>query len=1257
MSVCRFLLVLTAASMAVFAQSSSSITGQITDVSKAPLPGAKIIVEAVQTGVKIRTTANEQGYYTVPSLQPTQYTLTAVFEGFETGVSPEFKLNTTDTARVDLSLRPAGMQQSVEVSAQVSNIETQSGMTGTTVSTKEIETMPLDGRNSLALALTIPGISGDVGSDEGGIFQTTPSAGANLVISGGRTASSAFMADGASATSVTLGRQTVTFSSDTIQEFKVITSSFSAQYGVSGGGIVSTISKSGSNSFHGSLFYYQRNPTIAARQFNSPIPPPFRRNEGGVTVGGPVWLPKIYNGHNKTFFFFSYEPKRWRDGAVNYIRVPTAAERQGDFRSMWVAPGQTIPLIYQQVQCADSACGKLSQLNRANNTAVYPLFSAGISGVEGLVIPKQYLDPLAQKLLQDVPMPNSAYDTNGNNYFGQRGVSGRDNRWNLKIDHNFSSANRLTARYTHIPNFSERYLYIPKDYSFGSYPSDTSYTRQAYVSDTHTISSHIVNEFRGNFTYSDYSSIAPGDLGVHNYTKDFGLPNITSWGYPRFSFSGTTYLQPSIGMGNNQLLGTYLEQQTQFADDLTITHGRHTITTGIDWRFMQSNVKAGGLGDACCGNYTFNGTATQSGNANIPTGAGGNAFASFLLGVPSSAALRGIIVPYYYRWRTGAAFVQDDFKVTSALTLNLGLRWQYTSPRAEKDNRQASIDIDHPVALTDAQGRNTGYTLNYQFAGAGGSRYLEPVHKAGFEPRFGFAWSPRFGGSGAQVFVVRGGYGISHLPQTGRGRDPLPDFGAGSGGTWNYVQWTGTGAQPVTQSQNPQSLIGIGRNAPVVIADPRILQIPSSGVLCAGCTPIDPRIPGGNLVAFLKSNAASYIQTWNLTMQKGLPGNYTMTLTYMGQKGTHLYSGLFNINNPDLQKYQTLLDQGGDPSQSVPDPFGRVDASGNLRNTTLQDLMRPYPTLGDITVVGATNSNSTYHAGIVEVERRFRGSYGFRFNYTWSKSIDNSSNGQTDSGPWTFGRFQNSYDLKANRSVSFYDTRHRLNLTANLNLPLGRGRFALRQKLLNELFLANWSINDLTSYYSGIPFGPFLGDNNGIPGGSTRPQVIFPDMVQGVPLINPRWNKNVANTVPYINPQAFARPMFGRLGNSGRTLDYLRFPWSQNNNMSVFKEIHPFENRTRYFQLRGEFFNVFNHAYFQMNQNSSVNIFTGALPLSRTGVSLAGPLPYLPGSAGTYPAGTREAYLATAYNQNFGLFQQGNNSPGRIIQIALKFIW
>jgi len=1255
----RFATIFTLSALSVFAQSTSVITGQVTDPSGAAVPKAKITVTAVETGVNIGGVTNSEGYYTIPSLRPARYSVAAESEGFRKTASEEFKLDPAETKRVDLTLQVAGAAQAIEVTAAPPAIESQTSMTGSTMTEQEIHNLPLDGRNTLELAMSLPAVAGEVGSDEGGIYQTVPSAGAGLSISGGRQASSAFLADGANATSVTLGRQTVTFSPDTIQEFRVLTSTFSAQYGVTGGGVVSTISKSGTNEFHGSAFFYQRNPTIAARRFNSQLPPQLRRNEGGVTFHGPAKVPKLYSGRNKTFFFFSLEPKRWTDGVDNYIRVLTAEERAGDFRNMWVRPGQARPLLYQQVQCADAQCSKLLPFNRATNTTVYRLFSANDPdpAKAGRVIPKQYLDPLVQKLLQDVPLPNMPYDSEGNNYAGVRGVKGRDNRWNLKIDHNLAGNNRLSVRYTHIPNFSERYLLKPGDYALASYPSDTSFTRQFFLSDTHVISPRVVNEFRGNYTFSDYSSIAPGELGKRNFTREFGLPSVTDWGYPRFSLSGTRFLTPSLGMGNNQLLGQYIEHQYQFSDDVTMTLGRHTITAGFDWRYLQSNVKAGGLGDACCGNYTFNSNLTASGNANIPTGAGGDSFASFLLGVPSSISLRGLVIPYYYRWKVGAAYFQDDFKMRPSLILNLGIRWQYNSPRAEKWNRQASIDLDSRVDLRDAAGRKIGETLNYVYSGLNGaSRYLEPAHRNNFEPRFGFAWTPRFHWNRRSAMVVRGGYGISHAPVTGRGRDPLPDFGAGSGGSWNYVQWTGSSTQPVTQSQNPQYLIGVGRNAPAVIADPVILQIPQDGKLCAGCTPRDPRVPSGNLVAFLKNNQTPYIQTWNLTIQYLLRADLALTVSYLGQKGTHLYSPVFNLNNPDPKQYQALLEAGGDPLQSVPDPFGRVDASGNLRFVTLQDLMRPFPTLGDISVAGATNSNSIYNAGVLEVQRRFRGWYGFRFNYTWSKSIDNSSNGSTDAQAWTSGRFQNALDLASNRSVSFVDSRHRFNVTSNVQLPFGR-RNGVSFGRIGNMLAGGWSVNLLAAYYSGAPFSPYLGDNNGIPGGNVRPQVIRPDIVPGVPLINPRWNRTVANDVPYINPEAFARPPFGRMGNAPRTMDYLRGPWTQTLNANLARDFRPFENRSRYLQFRAEFFNVLNHTYFQLNPNSSPQIFTGSLPLSRTGLSLAGPIPYLPGQAGAYPAGTREAALAQAYNSGFGLLPRANNSPARILQFAIRLYW
>ncbi len=1240
------------------AQSSSTITGRVIDQSQAPVPNAKVVALAVETGVAYPTKTNGDGYYNLPSLPPVLFTVTAEFAGFKVAESAQFKLNTTDTARIDLTLLPADSRQTIEVSASAGVIETQSSMTGGTVSQREIDLLPLEDRNSLALALTLPGVAGDVGSDEGGIYQTTPSAGANLVIGGGRTSSSAFMADGASATSVTLGRQTVTFSSDTIQEFKVITSTFSAQYGVTGGGIVSTISKSGTNDLHGSAFWYTRNPALAARQFNSPLPPPFRRNEFGFTLGGPVWIPKVYNGRQKTFFFYSMEPKRWVNATVQYVRVPTDAERQGDFRNMWVAPGQTNPLLYQQMNCSDANCGQFAPLNRANGTTVYPLFSANDPDPTkaGHVIPKQFLDPLVQKLLLGVPAPNMPYDAVGNNYVGARGVTGRDNRWNLKVDHNISDRNRLTVRFTDIPNFSDRYLLSKGDFALQSYPSDDSHTTQGYLSDTHTFSSRIVNEFRVNATHSNYSSVAPGDLGTVNYTQQFGLPNVTGWGYPRFSLSGTQYLAPSLGMGNSQLLGNYIENSYQFSDDVTLTYGRHTVTTGVDIRRMQSNVMAGTLGDACCGNYSYTTGLTASGNSNIPTGAGGLAFGSFLLGVPNSAALAGLVLPYYYRWNTAAAYVQDDFKLKSNLTLNIGLRWQYNSPRAEKYDRQAGVDFTNPVPLKDASGRTTSYTLNYVYSGFSGSHYLEPTHKANFEPRFGFAWTPNYAWNSRKAMVIRGGYGISHAPQTGRGRDPLPNFGSGSGGNWNYVQWTGTGAQPTTQSKNPQYLIGVGRNAPVVNAPAIVLQIPTDGTLCAGCTPVDPRVPSGTLIAFEPHNQVPYIQTWNLTTQYALTSRYVLTLNYLGQRGVHLFSPVYNVNSPNLQAYQGLLDSGVDPTQSIPDPFGRVNSSGNVINVTRQDLLRPFPTLGDVQVAGVTSSNSIYQAGVVEMERRFSGFYGFRFNYTWSKSIDNASNGQTDSGNWTNGRFQDALNIRGNRSVSFYDSRHRLNITGTLNVPIGKGQRFNFGKLGNAV-LGGWSMSGVAAYYSGIPFAPYLGDNNGIPGGSTRPQVIRPDMLVGVPIVNPLWNKSVANTVPYVNPAAFSRPTFGREGNASRTLDYFRNPWTQSVNMSFFREIHPFENRKRYLQLRGELFNVFNHTYFQLNGNSSPQLFTGSLPLTYSGLSLAGPIPYLPGKAGTYPVGSREASLANAYNSNFGMFLAANNAAGRIVQLALKLYW
>ena len=315
----------------VAAQSTGSIVGRVTDVSGGVVVGAKIVVTSVETGLKRTTTTTSEGYFSAPALPAANYTVSAEMPGFKKAVSETMKVDTTAVARVDLKLAPQDSKVEVEVRARASALETETSMTGATVSGKELTDLPLNGRNVLELAMTVGGVQGEMGSDEAGIGYNVPSPGSGLSVNGGRPGMVGIMADGMSSTSIAYSRATVTFSPDNIAEFKVITSSFSAKYGVTGGGVISTVSKSGGQEVHGSAFWFTRNPALTARTFYQPTASGMRRNEFGVTLSGPVIIPKIYNGKQKTFFFASYEPKRRRDENAQWAHVPTQDERGGNF--------------------------------------------------------------------------------------------------------------------------------------------------------------------------------------------------------------------------------------------------------------------------------------------------------------------------------------------------------------------------------------------------------------------------------------------------------------------------------------------------------------------------------------------------------------------------------------------------------------------------------------------------------------------------------------------------------------------------------------------------------------------------------------------------------------------------------------------------------------------------------------------------------------------------------------------------------------
>lgn len=1248
-----FFLLLSVATGA-FAQSTGAITGQITDQSQAAVPGATVTVRAVETGVVYKTTSNGEGYYTVPSLLPVDYTVSAELEGFKKSVAGPIKLDTTAVVRVDLVLSPGEAKQVVEVVAQTSSIETETAMVGETVTQREMDALPLQGRNTLELAMTAPGVGGEVGSDA--------VVGAGLSLSGGRAGSSSIMADGLNSSSVSIGRATVTMSPDMIQEFKVITSTFSAQYGNSGGGFISMVSKSGTDQLRGTAYWFTRRPELAARKFNQVQPPQLDRNNFGVTLGGPVYLPKIYNGRRRTFFLFSVEPTRSIDGNDALTRVPTAEERAGDFRNSWVAPGQINPLLYRHYECSPSPtnCQKMLPYHRNSATEVFPLFGAGgdPSSV-GHVIPSAYIDPLATKILEDVPMPNMPYDVNGNNYLGVKSTKAFDNRYTAKIDHMLSDGNRLSVRYTRQPSRTDISLYQKNNYFLGANPAENNQVRQYFVSDSATITPHIVNEFRFGYVFGDFSRTLPGDMSTVNYTTDkFGLPSSSWFGSPQFRTGWPSIIGPS---GN--AIELYKEHQFQGSDELTVIRGRHTLIFGGDYRLSQVNAFSSGLNNLVAPQYQFTANQTASGNANIPTGAGGLQFASFLLGVPSTVATSSVVIPYYYRWKVASAFIQDNVKVTPTFTLNLGVRWQYNSPRWEKYNRQASVDLANPVDLVSAAGRKTGVTFNYLYAGASGSRYLSQNYPKNVEPRIGWAWAPRWKPLGVERFSLRGGYGVSHVPIAGEGRTPYPQFGTGSSNNpYTYSDWTGTATAKTYTAVAPNYLIGLSRNLPVLIADPTVSQIPADGKLCIGCTPTDSRVPGTNIV-FDAGGNPPYIQTWSFTMEGQLPRAVVVRVGYLGQKGTHLQSPLMSINSADQKQYDAMLAAGLDPTELIPDPLGRVDSQGRVLSVARSDSLRPYPSLGEVLLRGATNSSSIYHAGTLDVIRQQGRRFTYRFNYTWSKGIDTTSDSNGDNTNYfSWGRStpQNPKDLKNERSVSLFDTRHRFNLTFIGELPFGRGKALLggANRLVNTI-VGGWNVSGVAALVSGRPVTVFLGQqiSNGIAGANSNTwQRVRPDIVPGVPIINPRWSKSVANDVPYLNPEAFAIPAYGHYGNAPRTYDYARNPWTSNLDLSFAKEFRPFQEGRRYFQFRGEFFNVLNHVNFKLPRDNAI-FSSNSLPITPTS-NLAGSVPYLYGAGSrsySFPTGSRDAIVANAMTTTFGVFARNDNSSGRIVQLALKF--
>jgi hypothetical protein len=1195
------------------------ISGNVTDASGAVVPSAAITITNLGTGEVRHLQTNGNGSYVEQNLEPVTYKVEIAASGFKKFVLERVKVDTSTVATANIRLEPGNVSTQVTVEATVPLVNSESGTLATTITQRLLTDVPLANRSVLDLAVSVPNVTGDVGTEDPQVTSQTPVPGYNLNINGGRSGSTRFLADGVNNTGVGLAREAVAFSPETVQEFTVQTNAFSAEYGTSGGGVISVTTKSGTNDFNGMALWYFRNPVLNAAPYteaavNRPVSN-LRWNQFDGQLGGPVILPKLYNGRNKTFFFFAGEPRYQSDRLQTTADLPTSAMRSGDFSNVVAINGSGtaggggwVPSdIYNQFK--SSAAGAF---NPSASTTIYQHYNlagnqllrltapaAGYAPFPGNKIPASMLDPTAVKLINNYLPPAGSYfiDSNGyiDNYNTYRFVSDNETRYNLRLDQIVSNTDHIYFRMTKIPETGIKGF-------DANYPANgngaTFSDSQQYMADyTRTFTATLFNDLRLAYTRGNFSNGNGPQYDINsgqNLNTELGLPSFTKGGLPMFSFGLDSFGNiGSQGSTSNQ----NLEQQYEIADTVYLNRGAMTWKLGFD--FSKSMLNSLSFYALDGGNYSFAGTETNSNGG--ASGTGGIAAASFLLGVPHSVALYNTVIPYYYRWKAYAGFVQNDWKVKPNLTLNLGLRYSLQLPRTEKYNHQGTFDPSKAISVPIPGGYTIPYInqtitsaseIPFAFNGYGGrGPYLTPISWLGFEPRFGFAYQPHFWGM--DKWVVRGGYALSHAPITGNNRLPIPNFAAGAPainetrGNANPTYVTRLSSNPPAVPYVPvNSLLGLDNN--------------SSGLLYGQAIAFPAYVLTGE-------NSVPYVQNWNVSIQRELGNRSMIELAYVGTKGTHLYTSNTNLNNPNVADVLAFQAAGQNPTTAnITDPLGRKTANGADYVVSLNSLVSPYFGYGTVSTLLDASGNSTRHAGFINFVRRQSPGLSLIANYTFGKSIDDGSDANPDKGTLSTsnvggGEYAFGGARSLDRSVSVFDIRHQLNTTFIYDLPFGEGRHWGSHAWYPLRFaLGGWTASGVERFYSGYPLTVNMADGNFI---SSITHGMRPDLIAGAPLVNPLYDSNCrtsASCQPYVNPAAFARPPYGELGSTPRTLDAVRGPMQQTFDISVQKTWNVGESGKHRIQFRMDMINAFNHPTFRLpiNSGGGTDVFnaTGGYP-------------------------------------------------------------
>ena len=1116
-----FVLTLLGLTAALFGQDRGTITGAVTDVSGAIVPLARVTLLNPANGQKQTVETNTEGNYTFLSLIAGRYSVTAEKDGFRRAEASNVQVQVSTTSRLDIRMQLGAVQETVQVEATTPLLQTDRSDLGTIVENKAIQQLPLfiNGglRSNLAFTGLAPGVVMSLQSDP----DTT---GGAPRIAGGQANGASLLVDGGEAMSERRNDpQMRVVSAEAVEEFKVQTSAYSAEFGRSSNGVINFTTKSGTNALHGSFLAQLRHEKLNAKGFfwGARGESVQRQHVEAANLGGPIFIPKVYDGRNKTFFFFAGERSRAKNySSTSLISLPIAAFRNGDFRRYTNAAGQMVPL-YDPIDASGNVI--------ANASLRQPL---QCNGVLNVICPER-ISPVAKTIFGQLPLPDSP-DVVFNNTLARNNGARTPGAWqgvySIKGDHNVTDKLHVNGM------FSKQY--------FDSYPlvgpipgplaeafQEFGHIRYWRFNADYTIKPNLLNHF--TFGLNQRKLGEGPNLGLpESYRQATLLPGVVGAGgekAPNYTKYNTEFGNFG-GSVNTDSPGRTINASNQ----LSWVKGRHNLKFGgsymnISYRRIDCNNCAGSL------SYSTAGT----GNPSVG-GQNGIGFASFLLGLPSGGSFNfGADIDFRYKYYAG--YIQDDFKVTKKLSLNLGLRYDYSVPRQEAALQNSNFN---PTIPNPAAGNILGAL---EFASSKRPILIDS-RKNAFAPRLGFAYQV------TARTVVRGGGAIMYdiIREDNNADSGIQGFGGGYGSIGNNlsngISFTQKGGindfKAFVDGQRPPQLNpGLGVN-------------------------------GGVNYKLGESGKPGYYADYNFTVEHSFTPSTLLRTSFHANYGIKIYQSGLDFNQLDPKYFATYGNLLTTPvSTALTNPM--VIASGFKLpyasfpvNLQLQQALRPFPQYSGFGSVASQSGHSTYNGLEVSFQKRYSKGLWLMTSYTFSKTLV-SQNGQ------------NFYNQLTEKVVSGASRPHVYTLGYVYELPVGKGKaFGANLHPLVNGFLGNWTVSAVHRYQSGTPIG--VGGCSQTLAGAGAARCSY---VPGQPLLNASFDPANPNS-PYLNRAAFVQPANFTYGNVPAVIPQIYQPNQLSEDVAASKNVTFGHNEKNNIEFRASAFNVANrHLLGGLNAN------------------------------------------------------------------------